>query len=184
MYGGGSVYFYHHDHLNTPQTITDESGTIVWDATYKSFGETNITTETVSNNFRFPGQYYDQESGLHYNYHRYYDSSTGRYLKEDPIGIEGGINLYLYVEGNPVNFIDPLGLVWYGNYCGPGGSGEPVDCYDSACKAHDECYEKCGVDAKTRWYPENLLSDCAWRCDKKLAKDFKDCASCDTANMF
>jgi RHS repeat-associated protein len=58
----------------------------------------------------YPGQYYDPETGLHYNYFRYYNPQTGRYITPDPIGLEGGINLWPYVAGNPVNFIDPLGL--------------------------------------------------------------------------
>ncbi len=65
---------------------------------------------TVENNLRFAGQYYDSETGLHYNYHRYYDPSIGRYLTADPIGLAGGINLYSYAQNNPVNFTDPLGL--------------------------------------------------------------------------
>ena len=61
----------------------------------------------------YPGQYYDQESGLHYNYHRYYDPHTGRYLREDPIGIQGGMNhLYVYVQNNPIRYIDPRGLFY------------------------------------------------------------------------
>ncbi len=64
--------------------------------------------------FRFPGQYYDTESGLHYNWHRYYDPETGRYISADPIGFEGGdVNLYVYVWSNPVNWMDPEGLKAY-----------------------------------------------------------------------
>jgi RHS repeat-associated protein len=59
----------------------------------------------------YPGQYYDAETGLHYNYFRYYDPTTGRYVTPDPIGLEGGINLFSYVAGNPLRFIDPYGKV-------------------------------------------------------------------------
>ena len=56
----------------------------------------------------------DHESGLHYNYHRYYDPATGRYLTPDPIGLNGGMNLFLYVQGDPINLVDPWGLIeWY-----------------------------------------------------------------------
>ena len=60
--------------------------------------------------FRSPGQYYDAETGLHYNWNRYYDPDTGRYLSPDPIGLEGGLNLYAYVENDPVNWVDMFGL--------------------------------------------------------------------------
>gem|GEM_PF-2969008 len=105
------VYFYHLNHLGTPQAVTDEDGNIVWQADYKPFGEAIPGSSSVENSFRFPGQYYDAESGLHYNWHRYYDPKTGRYLTPDPIGLAGGINLYGYVIGNPVNWGDPLGLI-------------------------------------------------------------------------
>lgn len=106
----GGIYYYHNDHLGTPQKMTDGNGAVVWEANYLPFGRADVTIETVQNNLRFPGQYYDQETGLHYNYHRYYDPRTGRYLKADPIGLAGGINLYAYVLNNPVNLSDPWGL--------------------------------------------------------------------------
>ena len=61
-------------------------------------------------NLRFAGQYFDEETGFHYNYHRYYDPATGRYLTADPIGLAGGIHLYTYVQNDPVDLIDPHGL--------------------------------------------------------------------------
>ncbi|MBW1997376.1 MAG: RHS domain-containing protein, partial [Deltaproteobacteria bacterium] len=70
-----------------PMAMTDEEGQVVWSATYMPFGEAAVSPGSrLQNNLRLPGQYYDQETGLHYNYHRYYDASTGRYMRPDPIG--------------------------------------------------------------------------------------------------
>ena len=107
---GVATYFYHTDHLGTPAVLTDDAGQIVWKANYSPFGTINISTAVVENNLRFPGQYYDAETGLHYNWHRYYDPATGRYLTPDPIGLAGGINPFVYAESNPINNIDPWGL--------------------------------------------------------------------------
>ncbi len=107
---GEALYYYHNDHLGTPQVLTDDTGAIAWKAVYTPFGEAVPSIQTVENPFRFPGQYYDQETGLHYNYFRYYNPQTGRYITPDPIGLWGGVNLFLYVDNNSVNYIDPVGL--------------------------------------------------------------------------
>jgi RHS repeat-associated protein len=91
---GSEHYFYHNDHLGTPQKMTAVNGAIVWSAKYEGFGKAVVEVGTVVNNLRFPGQYQDQETGLHYNYHRYYDPAIGRYLRTDPIKLEGGINMF------------------------------------------------------------------------------------------
>jgi len=83
-----------------------------WAAKYDEFGAMTLAPgASIVNNLRFAGQYFDQESGLHYNFRRYYDPGIGRYITEDPIGLEGGINLYAYVNGDPGNRIDPTGEV-------------------------------------------------------------------------
>jgi RHS repeat-associated protein len=111
MKQNGDYYFYHTDHLGTPQKLVEQDGTVVWSAQYTAFGEADVQVETVTNNLRFPGQYEDAETGLYYNLKRYYDPQIGRYLWVDPIGFDGGdMNLFVYVFNNPVNFIDPVGL--------------------------------------------------------------------------
>jgi RHS repeat-associated protein len=108
---GESAYYFHNDHLGTPQVLTNDSGGIAWKAVYTPFGEAVVSIQTVENPFRFPGQYYDAEAGLHYNYFRYYNPPIGRYLTPDPIGLEGGINLFSYVANDPVNKTDIYGLL-------------------------------------------------------------------------
>jgi len=138
MKEGSSYYFYHNDHLGTPQKITAVNGAVVWSAKYSSFGKATVAVETVENNLRFGGQYFDQETGLHYNYFRHYDPRTGRYLRTDPIGFEGGINIYDYVLNNPINANDPLGLFTYYESA-PGKTGK-LKC--EALKAAN-CMETC-----------------------------------------
>ncbi len=123
--GGGAtvtteaVYWHHNDHLGTPQALTDVNGTVVWTASYTPFGIATVNEDpdgdgiVVTNNFRFPGQYFDAETGLNYNYRRTYDPALGRYTQHDPIGLNGGMNPFGYVSGNPISWIDVLGLRKY-----------------------------------------------------------------------
>jgi RHS repeat-associated protein len=99
------------DHLGTPQMLVDKNNHVVWQAEYDEFGKADILIEEVEFNMRLPGQYYDKETSLHYNYYRDYDPSLGRYVQSDPIGLRGGINTYAYVYNNPIRHTDPLGLL-------------------------------------------------------------------------
>jgi RHS repeat-associated protein len=96
---------------------------------------------------RLPGQRYDAETGLHYNYFRDYDPSIGRYGESDPIGLQGALNLYAYVEARPLDRADTYGLAPDG--CGSGPWGRPVPNYPhgysfkNCCDWHDLCYEDC-----------------------------------------
>jgi len=116
-----STYYIHNDHLGTPQAMTDINGTVVWTLSQTPFGIATVNEDPdgdgirVRNNFRFPGQYFDAETGLNYNYFRTYDPATGRYTQHDPIGLNGGMNPFGYVGGNPVTGTDPFSLVkWKG----------------------------------------------------------------------
>ena len=133
------VRYYHNDHLGTPRELSDEDGGIVWQATYKAWGNTlkveaarpttlqnqellaqtarraeakndpNAELQPIEQNLRFQGQYFDQETGLHYNRFRYYDPDVGRFVSQDPIGLNGGDNFYFYAP-SPSSWIDPWGL--------------------------------------------------------------------------
>ena len=106
----GEVYYFHNDQLGSPLKLTDGNQNIVWDGLKTPFGEIMSATGSVDNSLRFPGQYFDSETGLHQNWFRDYDPVSGRYTQSDPIGIRGGVNLYGYVEQNPISNYDILGL--------------------------------------------------------------------------
>ncbi|WP_304006320.1 RHS repeat-associated core domain-containing protein, partial [Methyloversatilis discipulorum] len=104
------------DHLGTPRQARLTGGSAVWRWESDGYGNTLPNEDPDGNGqktyvyLRFPGQYFDEESGLHYNWHRYYVPRLGRYLSSDPIGIEGGDNIFAYAKGNPIAIIDVSGL--------------------------------------------------------------------------
>ena len=103
------LYYFHTDQIGTPLEMTDAHGSIVWQATYKAWGSVErLAVNDVEQNLRFQGQYFDDETGLHYNTFRYYDPEVGRFVTQDPIGLDGGNNLYRYVP-SPTGWIDPWG---------------------------------------------------------------------------
>jgi RHS repeat-associated protein len=115
--GGIGAFYVHADHLNTPRKLTEPSNNAtVWRWDSDAFGNGAPDQDPDGNslqviyNLRFPGQVYDAVTGLHYNYFRDYDPSTGRYVESDPIGLKGGVNTYGYVLQNPVEWADATGL--------------------------------------------------------------------------
>lgn len=112
IHGSGSearTYYVHTDHLGTPLMLSDDSRQVVWSRVAAPFGEAMVELGDVAQNLRFPGQYYDGESGLVYNYYRDYDPGLGRYIQSDPIGLSGGMNTYGYAYQGPIVYIDPDG---------------------------------------------------------------------------
>ncbi|AKA85922.1 RHS repeat-associated core domain-containing protein [Pseudomonas synxantha] len=108
--GKPSLYYFHTDQIGTPLEVTTSQGDLVWQARYKAWGDVErFEVQSIEQPLRFQGQYFDAETGLHYNTFRYYDPGVGRFTTQDPIGLLGGDNLYQYAV-NPTGWVDPLGL--------------------------------------------------------------------------
>lgn len=156
------IYYIHNDHLGTPKLLTDSHQQAVWRARSTPFGKAFVNNDVdgdgveVEFNLRQPGQYYDKDSRLYYNYYRYYDPETGRYITSDPLGVLPGVSptpnlpkaitnqyasqttqekvknglnhTYAYVENNPLGSIDPLGLRPTKNPKGPDGRPRSSSC--------------------------------------------------------
>jgi RHS repeat-associated protein len=113
------IFYVHADHLGTPRVITRPSDNKIvwkWDSA-EAFGnsapnENPSALGAFTYNLRMPGQYFDQETGSFYNWMRDYDPSLGRYVQSDPIGLEGGINTFVYARANPLMYTDPRGEAW------------------------------------------------------------------------
>ncbi|CAA6810564.1 MAG: Rhs family protein [uncultured Sulfurovum sp.] len=214
-----NINYYHTDHLGTPQEVTNNQGEIIWEAEYATWGNTakvsykqtdaNIQEEVAFQPLRFQGQYYDQETGLHYNRFRYYDPDIGRFISQDPIGLLGGTNLYQYAP-NPVGWVDPLGLAKRGDVetisgpnigtvsgrsTGAGGSGvtNPIvqELYDDvpidkqsishAKCVEGECLSKIANDnnVKTKEELKKVLEGSELEVHHKKGHYLKPCSSCD-----
>jgi RHS repeat-associated protein len=161
------------DHLMTARLATDDAGTVLWewDSTAFGFGLPNEDVDGDGDltivNLRFPGQYLDEATGFYYNWNRYYDPGTGRYITSDPIGLDGGLNTYIYVENNPLGLVDPLGLYGTTN-CGY---------YAQQCEQIGGIYY-CGIaPIVCNYWPEGKWSNCVRQCLQEFDNGY-----CETDN--
>ncbi|WP_177313896.1 RHS repeat-associated core domain-containing protein, partial [Burkholderia ubonensis] len=164
--GEAHAFYYHCDQIGTPLLMTDELGDVVWEASYKAWGEAREVIARASkaagitprNLLRFQGQQVDEETGLHYNRYRYYDPASGRFVSKDPIGLAGGLNAYQYAP-NPVKWIDPLGLARF-------GSGKGTHTAQVTVRKAGGSQRNCGIfqsgnmtpEEKALGFPQNTLA--------------------------
>ncbi|MCX6346113.1 MAG: hypothetical protein NT018_13750 [Armatimonadetes bacterium] len=157
---GENHYFYTFDPLGNVSQIQDDSGDVVANVGYYAYGTPLAESESNPTPFGCGGQagYYTDESGLILCSYRYYDPTEGRWLTRDPIGYDGGINVYAYCGGNPVGRLDPSGLAWYDGWLnGEWGSKVPVlggMAQQAGCD-----YAKCEMGKGSGW-------QAAWSCGK------------------
>ena len=102
--------YYEQDGVGSVTSLSNAAGALANTYTYDSFGKLTASTGTLVNPFQFTGREFDQETGLRYHRFRYYDPAIGRFISEDPVGFDAGMNFYAYVQNNPVLLIDPFGL--------------------------------------------------------------------------
>lgn len=115
LVSSGNLYMVHTDYLARPIRVTDATKATVWQASYTPWGEPQSISGPLALDLRFPGQLFQIETGLSYNWHRHYYALTGRYTQPDPLRFVDGPSVYAYVGSNPLNFTDPTGEGAIGN---------------------------------------------------------------------
>jgi RHS repeat-associated protein len=175
----GAYHFAHSDRLGTPQKFITSGGTVTWSGKATAFGETVVTTSSIENNLRFPGQYFDSESKLNHNFQRNYDPILGAYLEQDPFGIlQTGPNRYFYAAANPVSIYDPTGehplLLVLALASAAFTAMDAYDCYQDPCQNLDACAALpfdllgAGIGAKAAKVAKPLIGPALGNAEKKL----------------
>ena len=174
------VYYIHPDHLNTPRFIADQTQKIVWRWDQQEpFGNTPPNDDPDGDGvkfdfpLRFPGQYFDRETNLAYNWMRDYDSSISRYVQSDPIGLRGGLNTYAYVNSNPIRSVDPRGLLACELRCALDYTRLILGCVWERELCTGNCEDRLN-------FPSPLWRQCMQDCDKKFEacrKPYLECLS-------
>ena len=183
--------YFHCDQIGIPREMTDKDGNLLWFGNYTGWGrlkEETKVTDSAYQPFRLQNQYYDHETGLHYNFFRYYEPDAGRFVNQDPIGLFWGSNFYAFAP-NTTKWIDTLGwFKYHGNWCGPDWTGgreeqysklrdnngyyaEPMGVLDTACRQHDICYAKCREQFSCSGLEKY---NCMVRCDDTLVNTSKN----------
>lgn len=166
--GEWHTYVYRNDPVGAPQRVVDGQGAVVWASFAEAFGKTRARPgATIVNPLRLPGQYEDPETGLHQNFHRDYDPSTGRYVERDPLGLDAGTATFAYAAANPLTLADPLGL-WELHPRPPGpmprdGDGQPL-CRDGGFEIEleeglDPCIVGCALVHESRHIADVRATD-------------------------
>ncbi|MFV0665574.1 RHS repeat domain-containing protein [Denitromonas sp.] len=182
-----TAYAIETDHLGTPRLLTDATRAPRWRWTSPPFGEVLPEDDpsglgAVTFNLRFPGHYYDKETGLHYNFNRYYDPERGRYVQSDPIGLQGGWNTYAYVGGNPISYSDPTGEVAQAVVIGGGavlvGACISTNCTRPIAQAMQSVANSIssGINSIKEWCSDGpSREECKKECVTQYERDVEEC---------
>jgi RHS repeat-associated protein len=169
---GGQVFWLHWDHILRPVLATDATGAVVWAARYLPFGgidQVLADTGALTQTLRFPGQWFQAETGLHQNGMRDYDPTTGRYLQADPLGLVDGASVYGYARQSPVRWTDPLGYYTLGDAMSSLRRRYPWS-FHSAAQIFDEWLRL--ERGNTQWLDE--LTPCPQTIDQCVGEEWEE----------
>jgi RHS repeat-associated protein len=181
---GGLTSYYEQDGLNSVSSLSNSSGTLAQTYIYDSYGKVTAFTGNLTNSFQFTGREFDAETGIEHYRARYYDSTVGRFISEDPVGQLVGPNFYEYVLNRPTTLIDPSGEFpsptrpYRWRYC----TGSEVSACKKICEFEGKKYVSCRVSQRYRIGPRGWSIGPEW-VDGPLSCNCSDKDECHKASM-